>query len=259
MISPSYLSNTERQEQISLMVAREQRISVARICELFAVSEATARRDLEMLAEQGKLRRVHGGAILNWQAPPELPILERGNDQAEEKRSIGRAAAALVQDGDAIFLGSGSTVLAMAEPLRERHRLTVITNSLPVANVLADCPEITLVMLGGMFRSSELSFIGHLTELTMNEVRVDKVFIGTRAVDIDNGLTNAYLPETQTDRAILHIGREVIVLADHTKCGRISAAFLAPVTSVHTLVTDGRTSHEFIRALRERGVRVITP
>jgi DeoR family transcriptional regulator of aga operon len=251
------LSGTERQEQIGQLIEREQRITVARICDLFAVSEATARRDLELLAEQGRVRRVHGGAILNRQAPPELPILDRSSDQVEEKRSIGRAAASLVQDGDAIFLGSGSTVLAMVEHLRERRRLTIITNSLPVANALADSTEITLVMLGGMFRASELSFIGHLTDLALSEVRVDKVFIGTRAMDIENGLTNAYLPETLTDRAILRIGREIMVLADHTKCARVSAAFLAPITSIHTLVTDGDTPHEFIRALQERGVRVI--
>ena len=251
------ISNTERQERLLQLLEHEGRISVAQICQQFDVSEATARRDLEILAGEGQLRRVHGGAIALRQAPPELPIHERSREQSAEKRRIGVHAAALVQPGQTIFLGSGSTVAEMAASLREVPDLTVITNSLQVVNALALARDLYIVCLGGYFRPSELSFIGHLTEQALAEVRADLVFIGTRAIDIESGLTNAYLPETMTDRAILRIGREVILLADHTKCGRISTAFLAPVTAVHILVTDDLTSEEFSAALEAQGVRVL--
>jgi len=252
------ISGYERQEQILELINAQKRITVAVICEQFQVSEATARRDLESLAAEGKIQRVHGGAISLQQAPPELPMLERQDEFSIEKQRIGRAAAGLVKAGETVFLGSGSTVLEVARCLRELPTLTVVTNSLPVINALAGCSGITLVCLGGILRTSEFSFIGHITEQALSELRVSKVFIGTRAISIEQGLTNDYLPETMTDRAIMRAGQEVIVLADHSKFGRIAAAFLAPVESVNLLVTDAQTDSLYLNALQARGVRVLS-
>ena len=265
----SFVSGTDRQMQILQLLERQQRISVADLCTMFEVSEATARRDLESLANQGKLQRVHGGAIVLTQAPPEQAILHRQNEQTNEKIRIGQAAAALVQAGETVFLGSGTTVLEVARALRGRRGLTVLTNSLPVVNAitgtgtlagagaLAGAEGITLICLGGMLRDSELSFIGHITEQALAEVRADKVFIGTRAISLEYGLTHEYLPETMTDRAILKAGKEIIVLADHTKFGRAATVRLAPLESIHTIVTDKGTSQDFLEAFQERGVSVL--
>jgi DeoR/GlpR family transcriptional regulator of sugar metabolism len=257
MNSNSNLSGVERQNQIVQLIERNQRITIAKICETFDVSEATARRDLETLAAQRKAQRVHGGAIVLQSAPPEQPMLQRQNEQAEEKLRIGQAAAALIQDGETIFLGSGTTVLEVARALHSRHNLTVITNSLPVVNVLADLPDITLVCLGGILRTSELSFIGHITELALAEVRADKIVIGTRAISLEQGLTNDYLPETLTDRAILKAGREVIVVTDSSKFGRVSTVLLAPIESVHTIVTDTRVPADFVSEVQARNIKLI--
>lgn len=253
----SAISNLERQNYILQLVTRQQRVTVSDLCAAFSISEATARRDLETLASQGKIQRVHGGAIAIQQAPPELPMLQRQNEQPAEKQRIGRAAAGMVPDGATVFLGSGTSVLEVAHNLRGRRGLSAITNSLPVVNALADQPEITLVCLGGMFRPSELSFIGHITEQALAEIRVDQAIIGTRAISMEHGLTNDYLPETTTDRAILGIARQVIVVADHTKFGRVSTAFLAPIESVHTVVTDQQTPQDFVAAVTARGLHVL--
>jgi DeoR family transcriptional regulator, aga operon transcriptional repressor len=250
------LSSYERQRELSRMLERTGRLSVAQICEQFNISEATARRDLEALSEHGLIQRVHGGAVLVRQAAPEEPILRRSHEQEEAKERIGRATAALVQDGETIFLGSGTTVLQVAQHLVTRN-LTVITNSLPVINLMTEKENITLIALGGILRDSELSFIGHITEQALYEVRADKVVIGIRAISLEQGLTNDYLPETLTDRAILNAGRDTIIVADHTKCGVISTAFLAPLTSMRTLVTDNETDPDFIASLRAKGVDVI--
>jgi len=252
------ISSLERQNQILQFVLRSQRISIMEVCENFSVSAATARRDLETLASKGKVQRVHGGAIALTQAPPEQPILQRQDEQAQEKLRIGQAAAALVHDGETVFLGSGTTVLEVARALQTRPSLTVITNSLPVVNALAGAEGITVICLGGMLRDSELSFIGHITEQTLAEVRADKVFIGTRAISLEHGLTHEYLPETMTDRAILKAGKEIIVVADHTKFGRAAAVLLAPLDSVHTVVTNGQTPQDFVDAVQEKGIRLIT-
>jgi DeoR/GlpR family transcriptional regulator of sugar metabolism len=253
----SALSNIERQNQILQLILHSSRITLSEVCETFSVSQATARRDLEALASQGKVQRVHGGAITIHQANPEPPILQRSSEQEEEKRRIGQLAASLILDGEVVFLGSSTTVLEVAKNLRERRELTVLTNSLPVMNIFAGIPEITLVCVGGVLRSSELSFIGHITEKSLTEVRADKVVFGTRALSLEHGLTNDYLPETLTDRAILGMGGQVIIVADYSKFGRVSTAFLAPLSAMHTLVTDSKAPSEYTSALAKQGIRVL--
>ena len=252
------ISSQERQNEILQILFRGQRISTGEICAQFAVSEATARRDLDTLAQSGKIQRVHGGAILPAGTPPELPILQRQDEQLSEKMSIGRAAAALIKDGETVLFS------APVRPCwRWRGRcagsknLTVITNSLPVINALAGQEGISLVCLGGMLRESELSFIGHITEQSLAEVRADKVIIGTRAISLEHGLTHEYLPETLTDRAILRAGREVIIVADHSKFGREATVLLAPLSAIHTIVTDAETPADFLKTARKAGIRVI--
>jgi DeoR family transcriptional regulator of aga operon len=252
-----FIPTPERQKQILSLLSQQGRLSVAEIVSQFSISEATARRDLETLASQGKGQRVHGGIIAVEQAPPELPILERESEQADEKTRIGRAAAKLVRNNETIFLGSGTTVLEIARNVRDHKGLTVITNSLPVLNTLAGLKEITVVSLGGMLRESELSFIGHITEQALVEVRADKVFMGTRGVSLEHGLTNDYLQETLTDRAILKSGREIVIVADHTKINRVATVLLAPLRSMHTFVTDSEADKKFIQALRKQGLSVV--
>jgi len=251
------LSSIERQRAIHELVEQEKRISVAAICEAFSVSEATARRDLATLAREGKVQRVRGGAIRIGQSPPELPILERADEQAHDKERIGQAVARLIKPGDTVFLGSGTTVLAAARYLPDCRELTVLTNSLPIINELVGCDGITLIVLGGIVRDSELSFIGHITESALSEVRADKVILGARAISLEHGITNDYLPETLTDRAIIKIGREVILAADHTKFGSVSTAFLAPLEDFTTIVTDQKTDTVFIESIREKGINVV--
>jgi DeoR family transcriptional regulator, aga operon transcriptional repressor len=252
-----FIPTLERQKQILSLLSQQGRLRVAEIVTQFSISEATARRDLETLASQGKAQRVHGGVIAVEQAPPESPILEREREQSDEKILIGQAAAGLVGNNETIFLGSGTTVLEIARNLRDHIHLTVITNSLPVINILAGIKEITVISLGGMLRESELSFIGHITEQALLEVRADKVFMGTRGVSLEHGLTNDYLQETLTDRAILKSGREVIIVADHTKINRVSTVLLAPLGSMHTFVTDSKADKKFVQALKRQGIQVV--
>jgi DeoR family transcriptional regulator, aga operon transcriptional repressor len=253
-----FVPTPERQKQILTLLERQGRLSVAEIVQQFAISEATARRDLETLASQGRAQRVHGGVISVEQAPPELPILDREHEQVDEKARIGRVAAALVADKETVFLGSGTTVLEVARNLRDRKQLTVITNSLPVLNTLAGLKEITVISLGGMLRDSELSFIGHITEQALAEVRVDKVIVGTRGLSLEHGLTNDYLQETLTDRAILKIGREVIIAADYSKVNRVATALLAPLNAMNILVTDTNADRKFLQAIKKLGIQVVT-
>ncbi len=246
-----------RQAQIRRLVEERGQITVAELNRMLEVSEATVRRDLEELANQGWIRRTHGGAIKVERAQREPPIVQRLVENQEAKEGIGRLAASLVQPGETIFLGSGSTVQCMAPHLRAIPELTVITNSLPVINELAGNGHTELIVIGGMFRQSELSMVGHIAEQAIREFRADRVFMGIRGIDVQHGLTSDYLPEAMTDRAILAIAPQRVIVADHTKFSRVSSVFLAPITSVDVLVTDAEADQSFIDALRQLNIQVL--
>jgi DeoR family transcriptional regulator of aga operon len=249
--------NTERKQQIAQFIRERKRATVAELSERFDVSEATIRRDLEKLDSEGEIQRAHGGAVAVERAAPEPPVVHRMVENEEEKRRIGRAAAQLVQDGDVIFLGSGTTTLEVARNLDDKKNLTVITNALNVVNQLAGKQNITVIVTGGLFRHSELSLIGHIAEQALKELRADKVIMGMRAISIEEGLTNDYLPETMTDRTIIQFAPEVILVVDHSKFGKVSTALVAPITSVQKIVTDAGISPQIVADLRAGGMEVI--
>ena len=247
----------ERQGRIRVMVEEHGRVFVPELSVYFKVSEATIRRDLEKLDGQGWVQRTHGGAVRVERAVKEPPMLQRIDERQDEKQRIGQAAAALVKDGETIFLGSGTTVLEIARHFPEDLSLTVITNSLPVVNELAERSGIEMIVIGGMLRQSELSMVGHIAEQAVREFRADRVFMGMRAIDARHGFTNDYLPETMTDRAILNIAPKVIVVADHNKFGKVSSVLVGPVTIAHMVITDKATPQECVNELQEMGVEVL--
>ena len=247
----------ERHDQILSLIKERGRATVQELSDLFRVSEATIRRDLEELNQSGQIRRTHGGAVVTGKAPKEPPIVQRIGERSDQKSHIGKAAAELIKNGETIFLGSGTTVIEVARNLPSDICLTVITNSLPVVNELATHPGIELIVIGGMLRSSELSTVGHLAEQAVREFRADRVFLGMYAIDVEGGFTNDYLPEIMTDRAIISIGKQVIVLADYSKFSRVSSMSIAPVTAAHMIITDQITPQEIVDKLNDRGLQVI--
>jgi DeoR family transcriptional regulator of aga operon len=251
------ISRVERLDRILRMLEESKQLRVDFICQELKVSPATVRRDLEYLDQQGSLQRVHGGAVALHKSPPESPVFQRMNIESESKRRIGVAAAALIKPGETLFLGSGTTVVQVARNIKNIDDLTVITNSLLVTSELMDCMNINLVALGGIVRRSEYSSIGNITEAALSGLFADKVIIGIHGIDINQGLTNHYLPETMTDRKIIHMGKQLIIVADHTKCGVISTSQVAPITTINTLVTDQGTPLEFVDQLRALGIIVI--
>ncbi len=243
-----------RHTQIRDIVNETGQITVNELNHLLNVSEATIRRDLEELSQMGWIRRTHGGAVRVERAEKEPPILQRQVAQADEKLRIGQLAATMVSDRQTIFLGSGSTVAALAPHLRRVADLTVITNSIPVINELAGQENIELIVIGGMLRQSEMSMVGHIAEMAVREFRADLVFMGMRAIDAEHGFTSDFMPEAMTDRAILQIAPHCVVMADHTKFGRVSTVFLAPITAVHTIISDTQLQPEIASELREKGL-----
>jgi DeoR/GlpR family transcriptional regulator of sugar metabolism len=232
-------------------------VTVGNLAGRFDVTAMTIRRDLGELSRRGVVERKHGGAVLvDRRNRLEPPILLRMDDQADAKRRIGEAVASIIQPGETVFIGSGTTTLAVAQALAGRERLTVITNALTVVNALASSPDITVVVVGGFLRREELSFIGHIAEATIEGLRPDKVIIGIRGIHPEYGLTSDHLQELKTDQAILAISPEVILVADGTKFGAIATSRTAPVTAARRIVTVREAPAEIVAALRSLGLDI---
>jgi len=250
------MMKTTRHTQIRNLVNQNGQITVTELNAILDVSEATIRRDLEEMDQLGWVRRTHGGAVRVERAEKEPPIYQRQTVEGDEKQRIAQAAAALIQPGQTIFLGSGSTVSAIV-PYIEDIPLTVISNSLPVINQLTNHENIELIVIGGQLRQSELSMVGHVAEQAIREFRADVVFMGMRAGDPKHGFTSDYVDEAMTDRAILKIAPRCVVVADHTKFGRVSTVLMAPVTAVNTIISDDKLQPEIADELRQQGLELI--
>lgn len=253
----------QRRARIRELIASRHEATVAELSTLLAASPSTIRRDLERLEEEGCLMRRHGGAVatLEAQAPPEPPVMQRTVQQATEKRAIGLAAAELVRDGDVVGMESGSTSLELARALAARawQCLHVVTNSFPVVHELLRTPGVRLVFVGGSVNPDELGTFGSMAEEALRRLNIDKLFMTCRGIDPRAGLSNDTEAESTfaTERALVHAARRVIVLADHTKFGRVFALQSVPIDALHTVVTDQLAPEEQVQALRARGLQVV--
>ncbi len=254
---PLSQKHTERKSAILHMLQQADSVPLMQLAKELGASSSTIRRELRCLQEEGLVTLSVGKALLAFSSNKEPPYVLRSLLNREEKRRIALAALDLVQNGDIIFIGGGTTNFELARLLPGMRRLTVITNSLRVVNLLIDQPGIDLITLGGAVRPGEQTMNGHLTEWGVSQFRADKLFYGIEAVSLQHGLTQSQLEEVNTDRALAGAATEVIVLADHTKFNKVAPAFVMPLEQVHVIVTDKDLPGETAEALQGMGIHVV--
>lgn len=248
-------ASTLRREKIREFLVKNRSATVRDLGAHLEASEATIRRDIQALASEPGFRRTRGGIIVE-ESTAELSVMQRGHLMAESKRAIGRAAAGLIRDGEAVFIGSGSTTIEVARALADHRDLTIITNSLPVAMILADNPRVNLVVAGGALRRPELSLIGHIVEKSLEELRADTVVMGIQGIHPEHGLTNEFLPEAVLDRLLVRFAPRLYIVADSSKLGKIRASFVGAIEDVDVLITDDGGDPAIREAIAARGVRI---
>ena len=256
-MSGTELLGLERQERVAQLLEQRGTLTVKEISEAFDVSEATARRDLAALAARNRIRRVHGGAMrVHPVATSEAPILHRQKQHPEIKTRIGQAAARRIQNNETVLLTGGSTGLAVACQLGEHINLTIVTDSLFVANELLRQGNHKVIMLGGMVDAAEFAVRGTLLRLVLSELQVDKVIVGTKALSAQRGLSAESAEEAELSRAFIQAGQHVIVVADSSKFRQTALVRVVPIDRIETLITDAGIPADALEAFQERGVFV---
>jgi DeoR/GlpR family transcriptional regulator of sugar metabolism len=249
----SQLARDRRSRVLDELIERKQ-VVASEVAARLGVSEATVRRDLKSLADEGHAELVHGGARLP--ADVDFSFHAKSRRYGEAKQIIGRLAAELVNDDSLIFLDSGTTCASMASHLGDRRGLSVILNSPRLALELKG-PQ--LILLGGQFRSDRLDTVGPLAHTTLNELRGYVAFVGADGLDMDFGPSASDIDSAHLHRLAVSNAREAVLLVDHSKFAAASLFRIVEWTSITTLVTDQAPSPPWAAFLAERGIRVIFP
>ncbi len=245
----------QRRAQLLELVRVRRFASLQELATELRVSESTVRRDVEMLEELGAARRIHGG-VLYAGLSPALPHFEaRQPIRREQKRAIAQRTAQLIRDGDSIVLDGGTTTFELARLLVGRP-LHVVTNSLPTAELFAPHPNSDLVMIGGNICPRTGVALGPFAEQMIASLRVRTTILSVAAIN-EEGCFNNNLMLVETERAMMHAGGQVIVVADSSKFGQQSIAHLCALKDVHVLVTDDELSPEWQEKLRAQGIELI--
>ncbi len=250
------LMASERRQRIALLTAQRGAVRVSELTELFKVSAATIRADLTLMAQQGQLLRAHGGAVSLGRLALGTAHNQRAAENAEEKSRIGRMAASLVRPHDKIILDAGTTVMAMVKSLSVSP-LVVVTAALNIAMHVGGLPGVRVLVAGGWLNTESISNEGPKAEHDMSDIFVEKTFLATHAIDADIGLTDASLEIARVKHAMTRAARQVILLADSSKWGRIAFAKVVPWSSIHTFITDTALPREARAALERSGIELI--
>jgi DeoR/GlpR family transcriptional regulator of sugar metabolism len=230
----------QRQQLIAEEIQRRGAVRVSELTELLGVSDMTIRRDLDVLAGSGLIDKVHGGATARRALSTDEPGFDAKSErQFKEKEAIALAAAAMVAPGQAIALGAGTTTWRLAHHLLDVPELTVVTNSIQVADVLhrAQRPDQTVVLIGGVRTPSD-ALVGPVAVTALQSLHVDVLFTGAHGMTADAGLTTPNLLEAETNRALIGCAERLVVIADHTKWGVRGLSRFARLQEAHALICD---------------------
>ncbi len=227
----------ERQRQIAELVLAHGKVRTAQLTDLFGVTEPTLRKDLSVLEERGLLKRTHGGAV-SVRPPPEQEVANRAAQNAEAKQAIALACVQEISERDAIFLDGGTSVFQIARHLERSGRyVTVLTNAPAVAEIIADLPTVTHVLLGGSLRRISGSLVGPLALDNLTRFTINTAFIGVGGLT-ESGATVADLTEAQLKAAVSAQAQRVILPLDSTQVGTVDFARVCGIDEIDVVVTD---------------------
>lgn len=250
------ISTVERRRIILEELQKNKQVDISTLKSLFSVSEVTLRKDLRYLENKNLLIRSRGGAMLSVKVGKDLSVRKRMVLNLDLKKSIAKAAQSLIKDGDTIIIDSGTTLMQLVCLLDKVRNLTIITNALDIALKLSEYNHLKIIVPGGTFRKKSCSLVGVNAVENFQAFRADKYFVSADGITSD-GLFTSNLEEGQIAKIIMSNAKENIVLIDSSKFERIGSLNFAPLSKIHTLVTDSHIQPDFVNYLKESGVKVV--
>lgn len=255
------LSAAERRSQIAQMVLENGKVFVSHLVDQFQITETSIRRDLSILENNGRLKRVHGGAIPIPGSSRTDSFTEKMNLHNKAKERIGKVAANLIKPKDILLFDSGTTTLQVVRnipsSLRNSNMVTLVTNSQPIAQEVLTWPSPNLTILGGLYLPDYQATVGPQTLAQLQEMRASKVFLGADGLTLESGATTANVLMAEVDRMMVEHSTQVILVTDSSKLGRIGFVPVKPVSAFHVIITDTNAPPDMVQAFRDLGVEVL--
>ena len=248
---------SDRMQRVLELLDTRDVVSVTELAHAFAVSEVTVRNDLAILARQGLIARIRGGARALQRGQSEVAFDVRLRVKEAEKRAVARAAAAMVDDGEAVALDSSTTAFYIALELREKRELVVVTNGLRVAEALADAAGVSVIVPGGLLRLAAMSLVGDFASAVLRTTSIGKGFFGARGVSLDRGLMDLNPEEVRIKSEMADVCERVIGVFDHTKWSRNALLSFVPTQRITAIVTDAGAPAGLIKEWRDLEVEVV--
>ena len=246
----------ERRLKIAEMINRGDSVKVAQLSREFGVSESTIRRDLNELEKFGLITRTHGGAVSTQINKLEATFNEKQDKYLEEKQKIGKIAAQQIQDGDTIIIDSGTTTWHIAKYI-EAKNITIITNSIALANELSNREDIQLINTGGIIRSNTKAQVGSIAEKTIRQFRVDKTFIGANGVSLKSGITTPTLQEAEVKQAMIDVANKVYLLVDESKFEQVYFSWICDMEDMDYIITNRERPEDEMAQYKSLGVNIL--
>ena len=249
------MRQAQRILKVQELFAKQEFVNFDELCRSFAASKSSIRRDLIELERKGVLRRVHGGAISLQTRDEVLDFNRLSVSFHDEKLRIGKAVASLVEDGQTVLLGGGSSVVEVARNLSERP-IQIVTNSIPVAQVFWDSKQAEVTLTGGYLYPRLGVQLGLICERMLNSVSADILIMGIRGITAA-GISDSNSLIVESLRTMIKASRKVVIVADHSKFGRDAMIHVAPLSDIDQIVTDSGLAPEFQKMLKENEVEYI--
>ncbi len=252
-------STVSRRAKILEELEAKGQVSVSELSNMFKISEVTIRNDLAHLEKQNMLIRARGGAIKIkfYRMGIDPSISDKQKEFLKEKQRIGKAAAELLEEGDTVVMDSGTTTTEVAKNLENFKNLTIITNALNIASILAGFEGVNIFMPGGSLRKKSLSLVGVLADENFEKFYCDKLILGADGLDTTHGLSTPNSEEAHLNQIMIKIAKKVIAVADSSKFERRRFAFIAPISAIDVVVTDSGLKEADKNRLEKNGVEVI--
>jgi DeoR/GlpR family transcriptional regulator of sugar metabolism len=245
----------ERITKIIEIVDSKGIVTVKELSSLLNASLMTIRRDLSRLEQRNMIQRTHGG-VISMKYNRDTPYMNRSHLDLDEKAEIGKAAAALVEEGEVIFLGSGTTVAQMAAFLMHKVGVTAVTSSFQIINDLIHEQGITLIFLGGIVKSDTYSTVGRTVEKELGTYHFHKAFLGASGIMVDKGVFNSDFLISSEERVVLERAEETYILADHTKFGKSALIHFCRFDQIAGIVTDCEIPEGVARSCQDLGIKL---
>lgn len=250
------MSTAERRNKIYEIITQKKAVGVTDLSKLMDVSEMTIRRDFCYLEKMNLVERTHGGAVLSVRYNIEPLFSQKKLCHQKEKDAIAQKAVSFVQDYDTILLNSGTTTMRIFSMIKAKHVKIITNNPCIPFNEISE--NIEIISTGGILNMDSYTYVGDITDNTISNTWASKLFLGIDGIDIKHGLTTPVQQESSINRLMIeHTRGQIIVVADSSKIGKVSAFTVAPIKSINTLITDNNISQEDYEALVSNGIVVI--